>query len=70
MNICNYCKEQKPQAQQERYSAGCYAGRMCDDCAWRRYRDHCGTPQLTQADLDEPIEPESYYGSQSEWPNV
>lgn len=58
---CAYCNEQKPHARQERYSAGVYAGRMCDDCAYSRYRDHCGTPQLTQADLDEVIEPEDYY---------
>ena len=62
---CGYCHEQKPHAKQERYSAGCYAGRMCDDCAYSRYRDHCGvdgTPQLTQADCDEPIEPEPCIG--------
>lgn len=61
---CGYCNEQKPDARQQRYSAGIYAGRMCDDCAYSRYRDHCGldnTPQLTQADCDEAIEPEDYY---------
>ena len=60
---CGYCNEQKPHAKQERYSAGCYAGKMCDDCAYSKYRDHCGvdgTPQLTQADCDEPIEAEPY----------
>lgn len=62
--ICGYCKESKHTAKVERYSAGIYAGRMCDDCAYNRYRDHCGldnTPQLTQADLDEIIEPGDYY---------
>lgn len=64
-SICAYCNEQKPDAQQVRYSAGVYAGRMCDDCAYRKYRDHCGvdgTPQLTQADVDEPIEAEECFG--------
>jgi len=62
---CSYCHTKKPAAQQERYSAGVYAGKMCDDCAYSKYRDHCGldnTPQLTQADVDEDIEPEDYYG--------
>lgn len=60
---CGYCHEQKPNAKQERYSAGCYAGRMCNDCAYSRYRDHCGvdgTPQLTQADVCEDIEPDDW----------
>ena len=65
MSKCAYCKEDKPRGQMERYSASVYAGRMCDDCAYRKYRDHCGvdgTPQLTQADVDEPIEPEACFG--------
>lgn len=60
---CAYCREQKPRAKQERYSASVYAGRMCDDCAYRKYRDHCGlddTPMLTQADLSEDLEPDDW----------
>ena len=77
MLVCGYCHEEKPNTKQERYSAGCYAGRMCDACAYSRYRDHCGlgdTPQLTQADVDEPIESEritvARTSGQIEWRNV
>lgn len=71
MGICPRCKKKKPNANQERYSFGVYAGRFCDDCCLT-YRDHCGLdqPQGNPSDLDEPLEPEPYYGSQDEWPNI
>ena len=61
---CAYCKEQKPNAKQERYSFTVYAGKMCDDCAYSKYRDHCGLDgaQGNAQDLDEDLEPEDYYG--------
>jgi hypothetical protein len=61
---CGYCHEQKPNAKQERYSYSVYAGKMCDECAYSRYRDHCGLEgeQGNPADLDEDLEPEDYYG--------
>ena len=51
----------------ERYSTGCppiYAGKMCEKCAWDGYTDHCGLDGYynTQADVDEPIEPEDSNG--------
>jgi len=30
----------------EQYSYGIYAGRMCDACAYEKYRDHCGLTKL------------------------
>ena len=56
---CSYCHEQKPDIE-ERYSFTVYAGKMCDDCAYSRYRDHCGLDgaQGDPNDLDEPLEPE------------
>lgn len=62
---CGRCHEQKPGAKQERYSFGVYAGRMCEECAYSRYRDHCGLDgkQGSAADLDEDLEPEDYYGA-------
>lgn len=62
-----FCKCGAPAKVQ--YSFGVYAGRMCDQCASEKYRDKCGhrpEGQGTQAEIDEPIEPEPYYGS--EWP--
>ena len=38
---CNRCGEQKPDVE-ERNSYGIYAGRMCAECAYDSYRDHCG----------------------------
>ena len=61
---CGYCHEQTIRARQERYSFGVYAGKMCDECAYSRYRDHCGLEgsQGSAQDLDEDLEPEDYYG--------
>jgi len=60
---CGRCHEQKPHARQERHSFGVYVGKMCDDCAYDGYRDHCGLEdgQGDPQDLDEDLEPEEYY---------
>ena len=65
---CPKCEKVDPDVC-ERYSFGVYAGRMCEDCAYNGYRDHCGLEgaQGSQADLDEPIEPEPYYGMEADW---
>ena len=57
---CRYCNKQKPRAKQERYSFSVYAGKMCDDCAYRKYRDHCGLDG-SQGDPQDLEEPEDYY---------
>ena len=63
---CPRCKKQVPLGTVEiRHSAQVYAGRFCEDCAIRGYRDHCGvdgTPQLSESELDEPLEPEEGIG--------
>jgi len=44
----------------EQYSYGVYAGRYCDECASRRFRDNCGhrpEGQGNPQDLDEPLDP-------------
>jgi hypothetical protein len=38
---CNRCGEMKPDVE-ERDSFGIYAGKMCCECAYAGYRDHCG----------------------------
>ena len=61
-SFCPKCKE-SGQEVCERYSFGVYAGKMCETCAVRGYRDRCGIgrPQGTQAEIDEIIEPSDYY---------
>jgi len=39
--ICTRCCEPKKSVER-RYSYGYYAGRLCDQCAYDAYRDHCG----------------------------
>lgn len=64
---CSRCRQPKDDVL-ERYSFGIYAGKMCDDCAYRGYRDHCGlvrNPDGTYSEgrqgdpntLDEQVEP-------------
>jgi hypothetical protein len=62
---CPKCKNQVPAGTiVERRSFTVYAGKFCENCC-RGYRDHCGLdqPQGDPAILDEPLEPEPYYGS-------
>lgn len=42
---CNSCGEPKPDVE-ERHSYGIYAGRLCNDCAYKGFRDHCGLVKL------------------------
>lgn len=67
---CPRCKDQVPVGSiSERYSFTVYAGKFCENCCLG-YRDHCGLdqPQGNPDDLDEPLEPEAYYGSdQDRW---
>jgi len=59
---CPRCRKQVPLGQvYERYSYGIYAGKFCDSCCGG-YRDNCGGGDPN--DLDEPIEPEEYYGGE------
>ena len=61
---CGKCRKTVPAREiQERYSFGVYAGKFCDACC-NRYRDRCGMDgaQGNPNDLDEPLEPEPYYG--------
>lgn len=63
--ICPKCRKEVPLGSVDaKYSFGVYAGKFCDECGIRGYRDHCGLdqPMGTQAEIDEPIEPEPYYG--------
>lgn len=32
------------------YSFGYYAGQMCADCAYEKFRDHCGQPERCHCD--------------------
>jgi len=60
---CRRCHKQVPQGQvSERYSFTVYAGKMCDECAYNSYRDHCGLDggQGNPADLDEELEPDDW----------
>ncbi len=60
--ICPRCEKREAY---EQYSFGCYAGRLCDRCAFDGFTDHCGhrpEGQGTQAEIDEPIEPDYGYG--------
>ena len=58
--LCPRCDQQVPNGQvQSRYSYTVYAGKMCDECAFNKYRDHCEGG--CAADLDEALEPEDYY---------
>ncbi len=41
--ICTCCGEERDDVDR-RFSFGCYAGRLCDDCCMT-YRDHCGLDQ-------------------------
>ena len=50
---CGHCHRAVPVSEQ--YSFGAYAGRMCDDCAYTKYSDHCGlrgAEQGNPAELD------------------
>lgn len=38
---------------EEQYSYGIYAGRMCDACAYEKYRDHCGKTRLEDGTIIE-----------------
>lgn len=38
---CSSCGQGKPDVER-RHSYGIYAGILCNDCAYRKYRDHCG----------------------------
>jgi len=38
---CTGCGQERDDVEQ-RYSFGYYAGRMCEECAYTKYRDHCG----------------------------
>jgi len=65
---CPKCHKEVAKGEvQERRSFGVYAGKFCESCC-SGYRDNCGLDQAqgSQADLDEPIEPEEYYGSEYE----
>jgi len=56
--ICPRCEKREAL---EQYSFGCYAGKLCDPCAFAGFVDHCGQRpkgQGTQAEIDEPIEAE------------
>lgn len=48
----------------ERYSYQVYAGYWCDEHAYSNFRDQCGLShgQGNPQELDEPLEPEEYYG--------
>jgi len=37
------------------YSFGYYAGKMCSDCAYEKYRDHCGQPSRCHCDRCESL---------------
>ena len=67
--VCRRCRLPKEDVW-KRYSFGVYAGKMCDECAYVSYRDHCGLvknpdgsysdrgQQGNPADLDEPLDPD------------
>jgi hypothetical protein len=61
--LCPRCEKREAF---EQYSFGVYAGRLCDECAYDGFTDHCGIgcPMGTQADIDEPIEPDYGYGEE------
>lgn len=64
---CNRCQGSDGA---DRYSYGVYAGYLCRKCAIDGFRDHCGLVDGKQgdpSDLDEPVEPEPYYGSQDDY---
>jgi len=57
---CPRCHEKVPEGQvHTRYSFSVYAGKFCDSCC-SGYRDNCGLDQSqgSEADLDEPLEPD------------
>ena len=57
--ICSRCGKYDPDDVEERYSYGVYAGRLCAQCAWEGFRDHCGLGpegQGTPGDLDDPLD--------------
>ena len=64
---CPRCKQ--PGNVCVRYSFGVYAGKMCEPCARKGYRDQCGLGPNGQGDpndLDEPLDPEPYYGMEDD----
>ena len=69
-NICHHCVEEREAAgrtfryAEERYSFGCYAGKMCDSC-WKQsgYRD-ATDPDAEFSELDAG---ESLHGEDDPW---
>ncbi len=61
-HMCSCGRDDK----REQYSFGIYAGKMCDECAYEKYADHCGLGLEGQGDqnelrmMGETIEAEGY----------
>jgi hypothetical protein len=68
---CSCCgAEESKTVVDRRFSFGVYAGRLCDQCAYKKYIDHCGLAmdkngriyeggeQGNPGMLDEPLEPD------------
>ena len=60
-NFCNSCRKSKPDVE-KRYSFGFYAGKLCNACAFAKFRDHCGlaTPQGGEGKQGDPTELDEY----------
>ena len=51
-DTCTRCGEDKPDVERQ-FSFGIYAGRMCNQCAYDAYRDHCGLSKNAAGEIVE-----------------